>query len=246
MIKKVEGIIVSTVDYKENSKMINILTRDEGLIGVLARGCKRLKSNISVVCNPLLHGLFYLNSRDNVHYTLIEVDILDGYRLIKKDILKLNYCLYLLELSSQVYRHDNNLNIYSVLVSGLKKIEMGYAPEAINIIIELKMLEYLGIKPRIDSCVGCGSTKDIITISSYRGGYLCRKCVSSEKIVNIKTVRLIRMLFYVDLEHIKKLEISTNIKKELNDFLSDYYDRYSGLCLKSKVFLDNYIKMLTV
>ena len=44
MIKKLEGIIVSEVDYKESSKIINIYTKDEGIIGCLARGSKRLKS----------------------------------------------------------------------------------------------------------------------------------------------------------------------------------------------------------
>ena len=33
MQKKIEGIVVSTVDYKESSKIINILTPDEGIVG---------------------------------------------------------------------------------------------------------------------------------------------------------------------------------------------------------------------
>ena len=45
-IKKVEGIIVSEVDYKESSKIINILTKDDGLIGVIARGTKKVKNNL--------------------------------------------------------------------------------------------------------------------------------------------------------------------------------------------------------
>ena len=38
MIKKVEGIIISTVDYKESSKILNILTLNESIIGVMAKG----------------------------------------------------------------------------------------------------------------------------------------------------------------------------------------------------------------
>ena len=48
MIKKIEGIIVSEVDYKESSKIINLYTKEYGIIGVLARGAKRLKSNLNV------------------------------------------------------------------------------------------------------------------------------------------------------------------------------------------------------
>ena len=47
------------------------------------------------------------------------------------------------------------------------------------------------------------------------------------------------MFYYVDIDKISKLDISNNIKKELNNFIDDYYDRYSGLYLKSKTFLKN-------
>ena len=46
MQKKIEGIIISTVDYKESSKIINILTKEEGIIGVIAKGSKNIKSQL--------------------------------------------------------------------------------------------------------------------------------------------------------------------------------------------------------
>lgn len=240
MIKKVEGIVVSTVDYKESSKIINILTKDEGLIGVFAKGSKRLKSNISSTSSILTYGTFHLNIRNNSMPNLMEVDVLDNFKAIKKDIIKMNYSIYLLELSSKVYMHDKNNNIYDILISGLKKINEGYDASVINSIIELKLLEYLGIKPIIDKCVVCGNSNDIVTISSYKGGYLCKDCVNNEKIFNIKTLKLIRMFYYVDINKISKIDINPDIKKELNIFIDDYYDRYSGLYLKSKDFLQEY------
>ena len=76
-----------------------------------------------------------------------------------------------------------------------------------------------------------------MTISSYKGGYLCKDCVTNDTIVTEKAIKLIRMFYYVDISKITKLEISENVKKEINDFIDDYYDRYSGLYLKSKTFL---------
>ena len=58
-------------------------------------------------------------------------------------------------------------------------------------------------------------------------------------IVSIKTIKLLRMFYYVDINKISKLDISDIIKKELDRFIDDYYDRYSGLYLKSKQFLKN-------
>ncbi len=243
MIKIVEGIIVSTVDYKESSKIINILTKNQGVIGVLARGSKQLKSKISATSNVLCYGNFHLNYRKENLPTLIEVDIIDSFKEIRKDFIKTNYALFLLELATGVYRHGKDNNIYSLLITGLNKINQGYDSLIITNIIELKFLEYLGIKPVVDRCVSCGSGNDIITISSYKGGYLCKNCVGREFIYHLKTVQLIRMFYYVDLSRVSKIDISDTIKQELNLFIDDYYDRYSGLYLKSKVLLDGFSKL---
>jgi DNA repair protein RecO (recombination protein O) len=243
MIKKYEGIIISTVDYKENSKIVNILTKNDGLIGVFAKGSKRLKSNISSTSSILTYGIFHTNSINKGMPNLIEVDIINSFKNIRKDLLKTNYAVFLLELSGQVYRHDNNNNIYELLISGLIKINAGYDASIICSIIELKLLDNLGIKPIIDKCVNCGNTNGIITISSYKGGYLCKNCTKSEKIFNIKTLKLIKMFYYVDINKISKLEISTNIKKEICMFIDEYYDRYAGLYLKSKNFLNEYANL---
>jgi DNA repair protein RecO (recombination protein O) len=239
MIKKIEGIIVSEVDYKESSKIINIFSPEVGVVGVLARGTKKIKSNLSGVTSKLTYGYFHIQYKENGLSTLIEVDIINGFKNIRRSIDKISYASYLLELSSMVYKHGSNIDIYNLLIASLKKIDEGFDYEVITNILELKLLDYLAIKPVIDSCVNCGSKVDIVTISSYKGGYLCKNCCRDEVIVNIKTIKLLRMFYYVDIDKISKLDISDNIKRELNRFIDDYYDRYSGLYLKSKMFLKN-------
>ena len=243
MIKQIEGIIVSTVDYKESSKILNILTPNDGIIGVLAKGSKNIKSKISAVSNILTYGIFYLNYHKGSIPILKEVDLLNPLKNIRKDIIKLNYSLFLLELSTQVCKHDKNEEVYKLLISGLIKINEGYDTRIITNILELKMLEHLGIKPEINRCVNCQKKTDIITISSYKGGYLCKDCLGSEEVFNIKTLQIIKMFYCIDVSKIKKIDVSDDIKKEISLFIDDYYERYSGLYLKSKSFLEEFSKL---
>ena len=243
MLRKVEGIIVSEVDYKESSKILNIYTRELGIIGVIARGTKKIKSNLSGVTTKMTYGIFNISYKENGLSTLIEVDIINNFKNIRSDISLISYACYILDLSTSVYKHDNSKDIYELLIASLIKIEEGYDKEVITNILELKLLEYLGIKPIIDSCVSCGRKSDIVTISSYRGGYVCSDCYSDDPIVNTKTIKLIRMFYYVDISKISKLDISPSIKKEISQFIDDYYDRYSGLYLKSKEFLNEINKV---
>ena len=239
MIKKIEGIVVSEVDYKESSKIINILSPTDGIVGILARGTKKIKSNLSSVTSKLTYGYFHVNYKENGLSTLIEVDVIDSFRKIRLDIDLISYASYILELANMVYKHDNDSNIYDLLIASLKKINEGYDYEVITSILELKLLEYLGIMPVIDRCVGCGAKDGIVTISSYKGGYICRNCLGNEVLVDIKTIKLLRMFYLVDIDKISKLDVSVKSKEEITRFIDDYYDRYSGLYLKTKEFLKN-------
>ena len=54
---------------------------------------------------------------------------------------------------------------------------------ALTNILEIKLLDYLGVSPSIDSCAHCGSDKQIVTISSDAGGYICKNCYQNEPLV---------------------------------------------------------------
>ena len=104
------------IDYKESSKIINILTKEYGVIGLIARGTKQVKSKLAGVTSKLTYGCFHLNYRENGLSNLIEVDVIDRFKNIRKDIDLMSYSLYLLELAAKVYKHDDNNLIYDMLI----------------------------------------------------------------------------------------------------------------------------------
>jgi DNA repair protein RecO (recombination protein O) len=243
MIKKVQGIVISEQDYSESSKIINIITKEYGLIGVIAKGAKRMKSSLRSVSGKLTYGYFHIYYKEDKLSDLISVDVINPFRNIKSDIMKISYTVFIIDLVKQLIREEYSEEIYDLLINAILKIEEGYDPLVITNILELKLLDYLGVRPMVDGCTICGSKTNIITLSGDRGGYICKECYQGEKMVSDKTIKLVRMFYYVDIAKITKLEISDEIKKEINTFIDDYYDRYTGLYLKSKKFLDNLAKL---
>ena len=236
MIEQIEGIIVSEKNYGDTSKILDILTKEHGIIGVIAKGCKTMKSNLRSVSSKLTFGIFTIYYKKDKLSILSEVDVLNNFNNIKKDIEKISFASFLLELSTQVYKQSQNSDVYDLLISGLIKINENYDSLVITNIIELKYLDYLGVMPNLDGCTICGN-KNIVTLSSDKGGYLCKNCLENEPIISEKTIKLIRMYYYVDISKISRLSVSEDVKNEINSFLDSYYDRYTGLYLKSKKFL---------
>ncbi len=244
-IKKIEGIVISEVNYSESSKILNILTKELGIIGVMSRGCRKLKSPLRSVSSKMTYGNFHLYYKEEGLSNLIGVDIIDGFNNIKKDIDKISYASFLLELTEQVYKQNNDSSIFDLFINALKKIDEGFDPIVISNIIELKYLDYLGIGLQLNECCICGNKEDIVTVSSKHGGYVCKNCLSDIPLISSKAIKLMRMFYYVDISKISKLDLHYDTIKEINNFIDEYYDEYAGLYLKSKQFLKNLSKIVS-
>ena len=62
VIEKVKGIILSETNYSESSKVLNVLTKEHGKIGVISKGCRNLKSKLRSVSMKFTYGYF------NIYY----------------------------------------------------------------------------------------------------------------------------------------------------------------------------------
>ena len=228
MLKEVEGIIVREIPYGETSKIIHVYTI-EGIISIMCKGAKSLKSPFRATTLKFTYGKFNIYYKENKLSTLSSVDIINPLSKIKNDIVLLSYLNYMTELTTQVLKQTTD-NLYEDFINAILKIELGLDPLVIANILEIKYLDNLGVGLNLDSCVSCGSKVNIITIDGDRGGYICSNCYQNEMIVDKKTIELLRMYYYVDIKSISKLKISDKVKNEINHFLN------TGLYLKSKDF----------
>ncbi len=242
MIREFEGIIVSETPYSESSKILNILTKEDGIIGVMAKGAKRMKSPLRSVTERFTLGIFNVYYHKDKLSTLVSADIINPLLNIKTDIIKIGYLTYIVELAYQTAKQNDDKNIYALLKSAILKIESGLEPMIITNILELKMLDYLGVGIDLDKCIKCGNKKNIITISGDEGGYICSDCRTNEIIYDEKTIKMFRLYHCVDIESISDLKISESVVQNINKILTEYYDRFTGLYLKSKDFLKTVIE----
>ena len=60
-IEKIKGIIIKDINYKESSKVLHILTKEYGTIGVISKGCRNIKSKLRSVSLKLTYGYFYIS-----------------------------------------------------------------------------------------------------------------------------------------------------------------------------------------
>lgn len=232
---KTKGIVLTETSYSETSKILNVLTEDYGLIGIISKGCKSLKNKLRGVSNKMNFCEYTINYKEKGLSTLIEGVTINSFKNIYIDMKKAVYAFYLMDLVSQVLKENNDKEIYNLLVPALIKINDGLSPELISNIVEIKLLDYLGVSLNLDECALCGSKEDLITIDISIGGVICKNCYNDGYIMNNKALHLMSLLKKVDINKLETLEITDDeIFMEIDKFIYEYYSSYTGIFLKKK------------
>lgn len=235
---EVDGFVLSEIPYKETSKIINVFTKEYGIIGIICKGAKSLKNKFRVPTMKLSYTHFNIIYKENKLSTLISADIINPLKNIKSDILLVSFLSYITELTNQVLKQSTNYKkIYDDYIKVVLKIEEKLDALVLTNILEIKYLEYLGILFNLDECIICGNKNNIATFDPDKGGYICLNCLTNEPIVDKKVIKMIRMYYYINIDSIKEIKVDNVTKNTINKYLDMYYDRYTGLYLNSKDFL---------
>lgn len=243
MISKFEGIVITETPYGDNSKIINLLTKEKGIIGIMCNNAKSIKNPLRTKTIKFTYGYFHINYNENKLSKLIDVDIIDNFSNIKNDIELISYASYLNELTYQVTKQNDEQEIFNLYISTLLKLNEKHNPQILTNILELKYLDYLGVGLNLEHCINCGDKKNILTIDPDEGGYICSECYTNQKILTPKAIKLIRMYYLINIDSISSIKIDKSVVNEINYFIDKYYERYTGLYLKTKDFLKKISKL---
>ena len=240
MLTKCEGIVIRSIDYGETNKIITLYTREYGKIGVMARGAKKPSSRFSAV-TQLFHYGTYLFQGSRGLGQLQQAETIESFRSIREDIFLTAYASFIAELLDKgTEERKPSSSLYDLFYLSLRYIDEEYDPEIMMNIVELKMLSVFGFAPELNRCVNCGAQDGTFSFSVREGGLLCHRCdhIDPYKIkISPIVVRLLRVLYYMDLNRLGTISIKEETKQEIRKVLDAYYGEYLGVELKSKRFL---------
>lgn len=235
---EVEGIILKETLYSETSKVLQAITKEYGLVSIIAKGSSSLKSALRPLSLPFLYAKFLINYKEN------KLSVLKGGKIIKlygsdiKDIKFYAYMSYLCELTYKVLSENNNKEIFNILKSGLDKMSEGLSYQVIKNIIEFKYLDYLGITPDFSMCQKCFESKTSYAIDGKIGGYVCKDCYKNEIKIPDNFINILNRYKNVKINDIKEIKITKENEKIVNTFLKEYYESFSAVYLNSTKLLE--------
>jgi len=243
MLVKWEGIVIRSVDYGESSKVVTLYTREQGKMGIMARGAKKAKSRLGAVTQLFTHGYYLCKTGPGPSMPdLSQGEIVESYRDLRQSLTHTAYAAYIAELLDRLtHEREPNPFLFQLLMLTFRLLDEGKDAEILCRIFETKMLTVAGIAPQLQVCSRCGAGQEPFAISVSQGGLLCALCLPSDPYalaVTSSTWKLLRLFQVFDLERLGDIEVKPATRSQLKHVLRRFMDEHLDLRLKSRAFLD--------
>lgn len=194
-----EGIVLRRVDYAEADRILTVLTREHGKVGVIARGARRAGSRLA--------GRTDLFSRSRMQLATGRGELLVLAQALPPaaaaprrvdDPRRAACAAVMAELTDRVLEgHHPDRAIFDLVDRALAEVsEPERDPRAALVRFARQMIGRLGYGPQLHDCASCGRRLAELpaAFSASGGGLLCPDCRAGDPAAVECSVRVIKVL----------------------------------------------------
>ena len=158
MYIKTEAIVLREVEYNDADKLLDILSKDRGLLTVRARGVRRNSSPLKSACQLLTLSEFTLQDYRG-KLSVQEAQSIEQFRPLREDIELLALGSYFAQATGAVAQEDApNPELISLLCNALYALGYLRKPQAlVKAAFELRLACLAGFAPDLTACAGKGN-----------------------------------------------------------------------------------------
>ncbi len=182
-VYKNKGIVLRSMRYGEADRILDLYTRDAGLVSAIAKGIRRTKSRFGGRLEPL-SCVEFLAYEGRTLDTITQVEVLRSFRGIRENLTRLNAAGGMTGGVRALLGGDEaDRRVFNLLYHALDALEgREKGMRSIEAAFGLKLSILAGYTPRLDACVACdnnpdeASNGDLPYFAPDLGGVLCADC----------------------------------------------------------------------
>lgn len=179
---KTEGIVLRATDYKENDKILTVLTPAYGKLTVGIRGVRKANSKLNFASQPFAFCEFVLAEKGG-RYTVTSAYLYDGFFALRTDIVRYYCACALAETADALALEGTGEGLFVALAEGLKTLSLSdESPAEAYASFALVALREAGYMIGLDGCGVCGSkVEGKIYFDFDAGTFTCSSCAVGDR-----------------------------------------------------------------
>ena len=213
MLTDTEGIVLRQIKTSYNRRVIRLFTRKYGKISAGTGQSEKNRGKSALAMRPFTYGRYELfHNRDS--YNINSAEVLRSFYRIGEDVDKYMQGAYVLEFTEKALEEEMPVpKLFDLLIEFFEVLE--HRDRGIGTLViayQVKLLQIMGLLPRLDACLCCGEKKRAAFFSVQEGGIICEQCGSREEISADSTLiscgrfDIVNVLDFILENPLKKLE----------------------------------------
>ena len=247
-ISKTEGIVLRHTNLGEADRILTILTRNNGKVKAIAKGCRKPKSSLLSSSEVFVFSEFIMYKGSNFYHISQAVTRQTFYN-IRKDLLRLSYANYFTELAEAVSDEDiSSERLFLLLAKALYYLSTAEVPMGlIHLAYQLKLMDISGYRPNLDRCAICReSGTEFKRFSIELGGVICGRCCADEETRRTGDVfrlsqgaaEAFKFLLNTEISRLNTKKIDNTIFNEIDKITRSFVQSHLDKRFRSLDFLD--------
>ena len=181
-----KGIVLRSIRYGEADRILDLYTRDAGLISVIAKGIRRTKSRFGGRLEPL-SCVDFLAYEGRTLDTITQVEVLRSFHGVRENLESLEAAGSMVANVRVLSGGDEaDRRVFNLLYHALDALEARTGDTtSIEAAFSLKLSMLAGYAIRLDACISCERDPDEATEGDHPyfapalGGVFCADCRSA-------------------------------------------------------------------
>lgn len=182
-VYKSKGIVLRSIRYGEADRILDLYTRDAGLVSAIAKGIRRTKSRFGGRLEPL-SCVDFLAYEGRSLDTITQAEVLRSFHGVREDLASLETAGGIVATTRALAGGDEaDRRVFNLLYHALDTLESRTeGRRGVGSAFALKLSMLSGYALRLDACVACERDLDGIVDEGFLyyapplGGVLCPDC----------------------------------------------------------------------
>lgn len=236
-----KALILYNRNFREDDKLVKIFTEQAGKRMFFVKHA--VNSKLSPVIQPLTIANLLMKINDEGLSYIQDYQDVQSFNRINNDLFIMSYATYVAALADASI-HDNQPDaaLFAFLEKTLELMNQGLDYEILTNIFEIQILSRFGVSLNFHECVFCHRTGMPFDFSFKWNGLLCPEHYYQDERrshLHPNIPFLLNQFQSVEFETLETISLNKEIKQQLRHIIDQLYDKYVGIHLKSKKFIDS-------